>query len=67
MAGSITAALFLDRFVERAAAWAHFDIYGWNNRSRPGAPGGRRGARHARRVRLAREPLPGGVIIGYPM
>src|SRR5262249_39338844 len=28
-AGSITAALFLNRFVGGAKAWAHFDIYGW--------------------------------------
>ncbi|KZL21986.1 putative cytosol aminopeptidase [Pseudovibrio axinellae] len=28
-AGSITAALFLQRFVENAGSWAHFDIYGW--------------------------------------
>ena len=34
-AGSITAALFLQRFVEKAAAWAHFDIFGWNPSDRP--------------------------------
>lgn len=28
-AGAITAALFLQGFVENAAIWAHFDIYGW--------------------------------------
>jgi leucyl aminopeptidase len=28
-AGSVTAALFLSRFVEKAKSWAHFDIYGW--------------------------------------
>ncbi len=28
-AGSITAALFLRRFVSRAAAWVHFDVYAW--------------------------------------
>src|SRR5690606_16099442 len=28
-AGSVTAALFLDKFVEKARAWAHFDIFGW--------------------------------------
>ena len=48
MAGSITAALFLDRFVEHAGAWAHFDIYGWNRRSRPGRPEG--GEAHAMRA-----------------
>lgn len=40
MAGAITAALFLDRFVERAGAWAHFDIYGWSQRPQPGRPEG---------------------------
>ena len=39
MAGSITAALFLKRFVE-SAAWAHFDIYAWNPKTRPGRPEG---------------------------
>ena len=48
MAGSITEALFLDRFVERAGAWAHFDVYGWNGRSRPGRPEG--GEAHAMRA-----------------
>ncbi|MBO0663372.1 leucyl aminopeptidase family protein [Jiella sp. MQZ9-1] len=28
-AGSITAALFLEGFVEKAKTWAHFDVYGW--------------------------------------
>ena len=39
-AGAITAALFLGRFVERAKAWAHFDIYAWNRKPRPGRPTG---------------------------
>lgn len=39
-AGSIIAALFLRRFVERAAAWAHFDIYGWNPVDKPWSPVG---------------------------
>jgi leucyl aminopeptidase len=38
-AGSITAALFLKRFAP-AGAWAHFDIFAWNARNRPGWPGG---------------------------
>lgn len=37
-AGSITAALFLSRFVEKAAHWAHFDIYGWTPVEKPGFP-----------------------------
>ncbi|MCP5433043.1 MAG: leucyl aminopeptidase family protein [Alphaproteobacteria bacterium] len=40
MAGSITAALFLQRFVEKARSWAHFDIYAWNDKPRPGRPSG---------------------------
>jgi leucyl aminopeptidase len=39
-AGSITAALFLRRFVEKAGAWAHFDIYGWTPAGKPGRPEG---------------------------
>ena len=39
MAGSITAALFLRRFVGDAN-WVHFDIFGWNMRDRPGRPKG---------------------------
>ncbi|AXS42374.1 leucyl aminopeptidase family protein [Breoghania sp. L-A4] len=36
--GSITAALFLARFVEKAEAWVHLDIYGWNPAPKPGRP-----------------------------
>jgi len=39
-AGSITAALFLQRFVEKARTWAHFDIFGWNPTERPWGPVG---------------------------
>ena len=39
-AGSITAALFLRRFVEHAKAWVHFDIYAWNPTAKPGRPEG---------------------------
>ena len=40
-AGSITAALFLKRFVEKTPGWAHFDIFGWNPADRPyGLTGG---------------------------
>jgi leucyl aminopeptidase len=39
-AGSITAALFLKRFVEKTAAWAHFDIFAWNPSDRPHGPAG---------------------------
>jgi leucyl aminopeptidase len=36
LAGAITAALFLNRFVEKAKAWVHFDIPAWIDRPRPG-------------------------------
>ena len=38
-AGSVTAALFLQRFAP-PGAWAHFDIFAWNPRNRPGFPAG---------------------------
>ena len=37
-AGSIVAALFLDYFVPEDIAWAHFDLFAWNDVSRPGRP-----------------------------
>jgi leucyl aminopeptidase len=40
MAGSITAALFLRRFVADPSRWLHVDLYGWNARDRPGRPTG---------------------------
>ena len=39
-AGSITAALFLRRFVSRAKAWLHCDVYAWNQTAKPGRPEG---------------------------
>ncbi|MGD9914196.1 MAG: M17 family metallopeptidase [Rhizobiaceae bacterium] len=39
-AGSITAALFLKRFVEKTRQWAHFDIFGWSPVDRPHCPVG---------------------------
>ena len=39
-AGSIVAALFLDYFVPEDIAWAHFDVFAWNDASRPGRPVG---------------------------
>jgi leucyl aminopeptidase len=40
MAGSVTAALFLNRFVEKSGSYAHFDIYAWNPSAKPGRPDG---------------------------
>jgi leucyl aminopeptidase len=39
-AGSITAALFLDRFVPSEIRWLHADIFGWNPSSEPAHPEG---------------------------
>ncbi len=38
--GSVTAALFLQKFAPTTGAWAHMDIFAWNPRSRPGWPEG---------------------------
>lgn len=40
MAGAITAALFLQRFVPEGQNWAHIDTYAWNDASAPGRPEG---------------------------
>ena len=40
MAGSITAALYLERFVPAQQQWAHIDVYSWNDADRPGRPAG---------------------------
>ncbi len=39
-AGSITAALFLSRFVPDGSRWLHADIFGWNPAAKPGKPEG---------------------------
>ena len=36
-AGSITAALFLSRFVENAKSWVHLDVFGWVPTAKPWA------------------------------
>ena len=40
MAGCITAALFLRRFVPEGIAWAHLDTFAWRPKARPGRPKG---------------------------
>ena len=40
MAGCITAALFLKRFVPDDIAWAHFDTFAWRDQAKPGRPKG---------------------------
>jgi len=39
-AGSITAALFLKRFVEKARIYAHVDMFAWTPTAKPGRPQG---------------------------
>lgn len=39
-AGSVTAALFLQKFAPTTGSWAHMDIFAWNPRARPGWPEG---------------------------
>ena len=39
-AGAITAALFLKEFVKQTRAWAHLDLFAWNDDNRPGRPRG---------------------------
>ena len=39
-AGAITAALFLNRFVEKTKSWVHFDIAAWVDRPKPGRRAG---------------------------
>ncbi|WNO60070.1 leucyl aminopeptidase family protein [Rheinheimera sp. MMS21-TC3] len=36
--GAITAALYLEAFVDEGISWSHFDIMAWNNRALPGRP-----------------------------
>ena len=39
-AGSVTAALFLQRFAPTMGSWVHFDVFAWNPKGRPGQPVG---------------------------
>ncbi len=54
-AGSITAALFLRRFVTDTPRYMHFDVYGWTPSSQPGRPKGGAG----QGIRALYEALPG--------
>ena len=40
LAGAVTAALFLRRFVPDGVAWAHFDTFAWRPSAKPGRPKG---------------------------
>jgi leucyl aminopeptidase len=39
-AGAVTAALYLQEFVESSIPWAHLDVMAWNPKTRPGRPEG---------------------------
>ncbi len=39
-AGAVLAALFLERFLAPGTKWAHFDVYAWNDATRPARPEG---------------------------
>jgi leucyl aminopeptidase len=58
-AGSITAALFLKRFVTQNQRYMHFDIYGWNPAAAPARPKG--GVGQGARAVLAALPE----LLGY--
>ena len=59
MAGAITAALFLRRFVTETPRYLHFDIYGWQPEAAPARPKG--GVGQGARAML--EALP--ALLGY--
>jgi len=40
MAGCITAAMFLKKFVPESTAWAHLDTFAWRENAKPGRPKG---------------------------
>ena len=40
MAGAVTAALFLQKFVPEGTAWAHLDTFSWRSAGKPGRPKG---------------------------
>jgi leucyl aminopeptidase len=40
MAGAITAAMFLKRFVPDGTPWAHLDTFAWRDKPKPGRPKG---------------------------
>ena len=40
MAGAVTAAIYLQRFMDPSIPWTHLDVYSWNDADRPGRPAG---------------------------
>ena len=56
-AGSITCALFLQRFVEDTTRWLHVDIYGWTPSAKPARPEGGECQARARHLQTAGRTL----------
>jgi leucyl aminopeptidase len=56
-AGSVTAALFLQRFAPKGP-WVHLDIFAWNPRGRPGHPAGAEAQAIRGLYRMLRERYP---------
>jgi leucyl aminopeptidase len=54
-AGSITAALFLKRYVKHARRYAHFDVYAWRPQAKPLGPKGGEAQMARTLVALARD------------
>jgi leucyl aminopeptidase len=54
-AGSITAALFIRRYVKQAKRYAHFDVYAWRPQAKPLGPKGGEAQMARTLVALARE------------
>jgi leucyl aminopeptidase len=59
-AGSITAALFLEKFVPDPARWLHADIFAWTPAARPGKPEGGEAQAVRALYSLFRERYPAG-------
>jgi leucyl aminopeptidase len=59
MAGAVTAALFLKKFVAAGTPWAHFDTFAWRPGAKPGRPkgGDALGLRAAFEVLKSRYPV----------
>jgi leucyl aminopeptidase len=60
MAGAVTAALFLGKFVPETTFWAHFDTFAWRGSAKPGRPKGGEalGLRASWAMLVARYPRP---------
>jgi leucyl aminopeptidase len=65
-AGSMTAALFLQRFAPTTGAWVHFDIFAWNPKAAAGLRLRRRGPGDPGTVRHAEVALPEGLGMSDP-